>query len=122
MLKDDKSHYLPHNDDGIVLYITSDLNVYFNFTNPSLAWRIGNIKDDDIDVIIRRVIDEDVPALMLSKTITIKELVKKYGNKESDKVFSINDYKMYLLNNYLDEKYNAQKELENLVSDINKNS
>ena len=122
MLKDDKSHYLPHNENEIVLYITSDLNVYFNFTNPSPAWRIGNIKDDDIDVIVRRVIDEDVPALILSKTITIKELVKKYGNKESDKVFSINDYKMYLLNNYLDEKYNAQKELENLVSDINKNS
>ena len=71
---------------------------------------------------MRRVIDEDIPALMLSKTITIKELIKKYGNKGSDKVFSINDYKMYLLNNYLDEKYNAQKELENLVSDINKNS
>jgi MoaA/NifB/PqqE/SkfB family radical SAM enzyme len=122
LLKDDKSHYLPHNENEIVLYITSNLNVYFNFTNPSPAWKIGNIKDDDIDVIVRRVIDEDIPALMLSKTITIKELIKKYGNKESDKVFSINDYKMYLLNNYLDEKYNAQKELENLVSDINKNS
>lgn len=121
LLKDDKSHCLPHNDDEIVLYITSDLNVYFNFTNPSPAWRIGNIKDDDIDVIVRRVIDEDIPALTLSKTITIKELIKKYGNKESDKVFSIDDYKMYLLNNYLDEKYNAQKELENLVSNI-KNS
>ena len=116
ILKDDNLHYLPHNDKEIVLYITSDLNVYFNFTNPSLAWKIGNIKDDEIDDIVRKAVEEDIPAIMLSKTITIKELVKKYGNCDSNRVFSVDDYKMYLLNNYLDEKYNVPKELETLAN------
>ena len=118
ILKDDKSHYLPHNDKEIVLYITSDLNVYFNFTNPSPAWKIGNIKDDEIDDIVRKAVEEDIPAIMLSKTITMKELVKKYGNYDSNRVFSVDDYKMYLLNNYLDEKYNAPKELEKIMKSI----
>lgn len=116
ILKDDKTHYLPRNDKEIVLYVTSDLNVYFNFTNPSPAWKIGNIKDDEIDDIVRKAVEEDIPAIMLSKSIIIKELVKKYGNCDSNRVFSVDDYKMYLLNNYLDEKYNAAKELEILAN------
>lgn len=118
ILKDDKSHYLPHNDKEIVLYVTSDLNVYFNFSNPSPAWKIGNIKDDEIDDIVRKAVEEDIPAIMLSKTITIKELVERYGNHDSNRVFSVDDYKMYLLNNYLDEKYNTSKELDTLVKTL----
>ena len=120
ILKDDESHYVPHNDKEIVLYITSDLNVYFNFTNPSSAWKIGNIQDDEIDDIVRKAVEEDIPALMLAKTIKIKDLVKKYGDNNSDKVFSLDDYKMYLLNNFLDEKYNNQKETEGLLKKLMK--
>ena len=111
---------MPHNDKEIVLYITSDLNVYFNFTNPSLAWKIGNIQDDDINGIVRKAVEEDIPALILSKTITIKQLINKYGNVNSDRVFSLDDYKMYLLNNYLDEQYNNQKELDVLINNFDK--
>ena len=120
ILKDDKSYYLPHNEKDIVIYITSDLNIYFNFTNPSPAWKIGNIKDDDIDEIVRKIVEEDITALSLASTISIKELVKRYGNSNSDRVFSIDDYKMYLLNNYIEEKYNAPKALETLAKSLNK--
>ena len=110
LLKNDKSYYLPHNEKDLVLYITSDLNVYFNFTNPSTSWKIGNIKEDDIDDIVRKAIEEDIPALTLAGSIKIKDLVKRYGNPVSDRVFSIEDYKMYLLNNYLEEEYNVHKQ------------
>lgn len=105
ILKNDESYYVPHNEEEIVIYITSDLNVYFNFTNPSPAWKIGNVKEDEIDEIVRGIIDEDITALNIAKTIKIKELVEKYGDFTSNKVFSIDDYKMYLLNNFLSEKY-----------------
>lgn len=103
-LKDDETPYLPHNEKDITLYITSDLNVYFNFTNPSPAWRIGNIEQDGIDAIAEKTLNEDILALKLAKTMPIKELVRKYGDPNSDKVFSLDDYKMYLLNNYLNER------------------
>ena len=118
ILKNDDTHYLPHNEKEIVLYITSDLNVYFNFTNPSPAWKIGNIQEDEIDDIVRKAVEEDIPALILAKTMTIKQLVNKYGDASSDKVFSLDDYKIYLLNNYLNEKYNNQKELDILLKQL----
>ena len=120
ILKDDESNFVPHNDNEIVINITSDLNIYFNFTNPSPVWKIGNIEDDDIDIIIRRTVEEDIPALLLARSIKIKDLVKLYGNPKSDKVFSLDDYKMYLLNNYLDEKYNNPKELDALLKKLAK--
>lgn len=101
----DESHYLPRIGEEVTLYVTSDLNVYFNFTNPSPAWKIGNVKDDGIDAILSKIVEEDIPALRLAKTITFKELVKRYGDNNSDKVFSLDDYKMYLLNNYLAESF-----------------
>ncbi|MGI6734855.1 MAG: radical SAM protein [Bacilli bacterium] len=104
ILKNDTSHFVPTNNKEVILYITSDLNIYFNFTNPSPAWKIGNIKHN-INELLGKVINEDVPALKTARTIAIGELVKLYGDLNSNKVFALYDYKMYLLNNYLDEKY-----------------
>ncbi|OQA77467.1 MAG: Radical SAM superfamily protein [Tenericutes bacterium ADurb.Bin239] len=103
ILKTDESYFVPTNNKEIILYITSDLNIYYNFTNPSPAWKIGNIKDN-IDELVRKIVEEDVPALNLAKKIKVSELVKLYGDRNSDKVFSLNDFKMFLLNNYLVDK------------------
>lgn len=42
-------------------------------------------------------------ALNLSKNISVQELVKKYGDIQSEKVFSLDDYKSYLLNCYVED-------------------
>ena len=107
-LQNDPSHYLPHNEEDIVLYITSDFNVYFNFTNPSPAWRIGNLKTDPIEVIVDRAVSEQIPALLLSKQIPISGLVGRYGDPSSERVFSEDDYKIYLLNEHLNKVYNGE--------------
>lgn len=103
-LKDNEDHYLPHNEGDIVLYVTSDFNIYFNFTNPSPAWRLGNLKADPIEVIVKRAVSEEVPALELARGITIGALVRGYGDPKSKRVFSEDDFKMYVLNTYLDGK------------------
>lgn len=114
LLKESKDCYLPHNKGDITLNVTSDFNVYFNFTNPSPAWCLGNLKKDPIDHIVRRAVEESVPALLLTKAMPLGRLVAKYGNPTSKKVFSLEDYKMYLLNHYLDESYNIPKEMDAL--------
>lgn len=101
LLKDDDSRFVPHFGDEIVLNITSDFNVYFNYTNPLPKWCIGNILKDDIDKIVKRIINNDVEAIRSAKEISIKDLIKKFGDINSDKVFSLDDYKMYLLNCYI---------------------
>ena len=116
LLKDDKSFYIPHNDKDIELIIKKDMNIYFGFTKPSLAWKIGNLLTDDIDDLVRKIVEEDVPATLIAKLITIKDLVKKYGDINSNKSFSLEKYKMHLLRKHLKSLYSNIIELERLAS------
>lgn len=104
-LRHEESPYVPRSADQITLYITSDLNVYYNFTSPSPAWKIGNIEEDGVDRIVARMVEEDIPAMRLAKKTTLKDLACRYGDENSDKAFLLDDYKMYLLNSYLDESF-----------------
>ena len=105
LLMNDTSHAIHHNENLIVLYISNSYDVFFNFTHMSEPWKIGNLRVDRQEEIIRRIVEEDIPALNLAKTITVGGLVEKYGNKQSQKVFSINDFKTYLLNCYLEDTF-----------------
>lgn len=102
-LKNDTSHPSYHNDDLTVLNISNTYNVFFNFTNMSEAWKIGNLKVDSPDELIRRIVEEDTYALNLTKTVSFEELAKKYGNIQSERAFFLDDYKTYLLNCFLED-------------------
>lgn len=54
---------------------------------------------------VRKIVEEDTYALNLAKTVEIKELVGRYGNENSDKIFFKEDYKAYLLNCYLENVF-----------------
>lgn len=100
LLENDNSYFIPDSSE-LVINITSDYNMYFNYTNPSIKWKIGNVFDDNFEEIVKRIINKDIEAIRIAKSIPIKDLVKKYGNYNSNKVFFLDDYKMYLLNNEL---------------------
>lgn len=102
ILKKDETHFVPSfENDDIVINITSDFNAYFNYTNPSPKWLIGNILKDPFEGIVKKILNNDVEAINIAKKITLKELALKYGDINSNKVFSLDDYKMYLLNEHL---------------------
>ena len=101
-LKDDSTYIEFHNEEEIVLNISNTFDVFFNFTHMTPIWKIGNLKTDKPKELISKIINEDTLALRLAKTITIKELVLKYANKESQKAFFLEDYKQYLFNLYLE--------------------
>lgn len=112
LLKEDASHVIYHNKEQIVLYVSNTFDVYFNFTHMTKAWKIGNLKDTEPEEMIRKIIEEDTDALNIAKTVTIKELVEKYGNMHSKRTFFIGDYKSYLLNCFLEELENRNISIE----------
>ena len=120
-LKDDETCMVPHNDGEITVYVANDYDLFFNFTHMQKEWRIGNLKEDPMEELVRRILAEDIPALQRARGITVGELVSKYGNPESERLFEEEDYKMYLLNSYLsgadEEKGAAGKENADAVSD-----
>ena len=103
-LQESPSHEVPHNEDRIVLNISNTFGVYFNFTHMTKEWKIGNLKTDPQEEIIRRIVEEDIPALNLARQVTLGELVRLYGDPSSGKAFSLGDYQGYLLNRYLEDR------------------
>lgn len=101
-LKEETSSYVYHNEDPLVLYITSDYSVYYNFTNLSKNWKIGNMKSEPAKSLAARIVREDTFALNEARKISLSELVKRYGNFDSERAFSLHDYKAYLLNCYIE--------------------
>lgn len=109
LLKGDDSHRVHHNDKDIVLLIANNYDVFFNFTHMTSEWRIGNLKTESEEELIRRIVEEDIPALNLARRVTMRELVGRYGDLQSNKAFQLGDYKDFLLNRYLEEAGNKVK-------------
>ena len=102
-LQEEESHVELHNGDSLVLYVANNYDLFFNFTHMRPEWRIGNLKTDPIQELIRRITEEDTPALRTARQITLGELVRRYGNPNSERAFEAEDYKMYLLNTHLEK-------------------
>ncbi len=101
-LKDNSSRPSFELNDEITLFVSNEYDVYYNFTNMSRPWIIGNLKKDKPKNLIPRIVGGKSFALQQAKTCTWSELVAKYGDFKSDKVFSLDDYKIYLFNNFLE--------------------
>ena len=98
-LANDGSCFTYHNESEITLNIANSFDVYFNFTHMRPEWKIGNILNDDSGELVRRIIDEDIPALKIARNTPVSALVKRFGNPLSHKIFDcVDDYKAYLLN------------------------
>ena len=102
-LKNEDFHFVPQNEENIVLNIANNYDVFFNFTHMKPEWRIGNLKEEPVNELVRRVVEEDIPALREAGSITAGELVQRYGDPLSERAFRKDDFLMYLLNRHLEE-------------------
>ena len=100
--REDSSHVELHNEDSLVLYVANNYDLYFNFTHMRPEWRIGNMKTDPMQELIRRITEGDTLALRSARRITLGELVRRYGDQSSERAFEAEDYKIYLLNTHLE--------------------
>src|SRR5690554_1417461 len=89
--------------DEIVIYVANTFDIYFNYTNMTPPWKIGNIKTEAPEGIVAKIKSQDVKAINIARSISIGDLVKTYGDHNSKKAFFIDDYKMYLLNKHLNK-------------------
>ena len=96
--------------DEITLNVSNTFDVYYNFTHMRGPWKIGNLKTDDPKELVEKVLSGSAPALKAAKNCRWDELAARYGDPDSDKVFSLDDFKMYLFNEYLDREFDAGKE------------
>lgn len=93
----------PPEEDELVLFVSNTWDLFFNYTHMRPEWRIGNLKTDPMDELIRRVTERDTPALRAARSVSLGELVRRYADPASNRAFQPEDFKSWLLNRYLEE-------------------
>ena len=102
LLREDDSAPAFPVEDEITLNISNEYNVFYNFTHMTKPWEIGNLKTDAPETLVNNIISGNTPALRAAKRCKWSELVTKYGDFSSGRVFSLDDYKMFLFNKHLE--------------------
>ena len=106
--KDSSVPKLPITDE-ITLNISNTYDVYYNFTHMTEPWIIGNLKKEKPEILIPRIIKGDTFALNALAETSWQKLTKQFGDFHSDRAFGEDDYRMYLINSYLDHYMQKQK-------------
>jgi len=78
--------------DTPVFFVDKNFNVYPNITAPTRHWLLGNLKTDGAKSVINRYRNDEAPAQKARLTVPLGEMVKKYGNPDSRRLFCKSDY------------------------------
>ncbi|MCL2361830.1 MAG: radical SAM protein [Defluviitaleaceae bacterium] len=71
--------------------INADYDAYPNIAEPTSWWRLGNLKSNGVDAIIKTYLDETTPGMKANREIPISMLARKYGNPNSKKLYHKDD-------------------------------
>ena len=71
--------------------VNTDFDVYPNIAEPTEWWRLGNLKNDGIDLVVKTYRDEITLGMRANREIPVRELAQRYGDKNSKKLYSKDD-------------------------------
>ena len=89
LLHDDSSPSL--NASFPCVSVNAGFDVYPNIAEPTDWWRLGNLKADGVDSVIKAYRDETTPGMKMNREIPISELARKYGDRNSKKLYEKDD-------------------------------
>ena len=78
--------------DKPVFFVDKDFNVYPNITTPAPHWLLGNLKNDGAKFVLSRYFNSESPAQRTRLTVPYGEMVAKYGDRNSRRLFCKSDY------------------------------
>ena len=71
--------------------VNADFDVYPNIAEPAEWWRLGSLKTDGVDAVLRAYRDETTPGMRMNREIPLRELARRYGSKNSQKLYDRED-------------------------------
>lgn len=71
--------------------VDADYNVYPNIAESAEWWRLGNLKTDGVDAILKAYRDGTTPGMAANKTIPVSELARQCGNPGSTRLYTRDD-------------------------------
>lgn len=88
-----------------VFYVDSNFDVYPNMTSTYPWWKIGNLRSDGCETILKKYAENNFFAAKEMKANRFESILDTYGKKDSAKLFQVEDYYYYMWNLHLKEKY-----------------
>ncbi len=71
--------------------INADYDVYPNIAEPAEWWKLGNLKTDGVNAVLRAYRDCTTPGMKANRTVSIAELAQRFGNSHSKKLYCKDD-------------------------------
>ena len=93
--------------EELTLYVSNEFEVFYNFTEMSRPWVIGNLKREPPEHLVPRILAGDTPALRAAGETTWAALAEEFGDPASDRLFHPEDYRQFLFNEYLARRAGA---------------
>ena len=87
-------------NDKPVFFLDHRFDLYPNFTAPAPFWRLGNLKEEGAEPLLRRFLENASPAQHARLTVPLGEMVQKAGAPDGQGLFIESDYIDYILNRY----------------------
>ncbi len=85
---------------SVVFNIDARMDVYPNWTAPAPQWRLGNLLRDGAEAILARYLADETPAQRICARVAQGELVRACADRQSQRLFTMDDYLLYLINQY----------------------
>ena len=86
--------------------ITSSWDVYPNFMGIAPWWKLGNLKSDSWKTVLKNYKENKNLGLKVMTEVPIKELAKRYGNKNGNKLYyGKGEFIEYLVEKYCRKNY-----------------
>ena len=71
--------------------VNADFDVYPNIAEPTEWWRLGNLKTDGVDAVIKAYRDGTTPGMRTNREMPVRDLARKYGDTNSKKLYHKDD-------------------------------
>ncbi len=85
-----------------VFFVDRQLDVYPNITTPTKWWRLGNLLSDGAADVVENYRRNRSFAQDVMTAVPLGEMVRAVGAPDSGRLFSRGDYRMWVLNRYLE--------------------
>lgn len=89
LLNDDNPPNVAANTPTV--FVNADFDVYPNVAEPTEWWRLGNLKTDGVDAILKAYRDETTPGMKMNREVPISELARRFGDSSSTKLYHKDD-------------------------------
>lgn len=106
-LVEENQPFAPH-PDTLTLLVTPELNVFSNAGEPMPWWRLGNLKTEGVDRIMRCFENDGALGLQGSFRVPVSHLAHTYGRRDSQYLYSREDLILRWLRMWGQDQWHSQ--------------